>query len=226
MIRFALILTSLLGLGITCQAADKQDLSLLTRTAEQFARRQLADSDAKITARKLDPNLSLPACDSLEAYLPPNGRLSGRSTVGVRCARDGWSINVTLDIQLFSQAVVASRAIRAGEVIQATDVQLQRVEIGQLPSPPLGSIDQALGKTPVVGIGQGIPLRADMLRAPAVIQPGQSVRILVNGDGFQVSGEGKALGQAALGQSVSIRTNNGQVVTGVVTGVGQVTVTP
>ncbi|WP_137939065.1 flagellar basal body P-ring formation chaperone FlgA [Chitinivorax sp. B] len=210
----------------TSQATNRQDLNQLVRTAEQFARSQLTGTDVTVTARKLDANLSLPACDKLEPFSIPNTKLVGRTVVGIRCPNAGWSINVTLDIEQFGDAVVTKHPLRAGQLIRADDLQLQRMEVGRLPAPPLNMLDQAIGRIPIAGIGSGVPIRAEMLRAPAAVLPGQSVRILVNGDGFQVSGEGKALGQAAIGQSISIRTSNGQVVTGVVTDTGVVSVIP
>jgi flagella basal body P-ring formation protein FlgA len=54
-----------------------------------------------------------------------------------------------------------------------------------------------------------------MLRAPTVIRAGQVVRMVAKGQGFQVTSEGRALSTANLGQTVSVRTSSGQVVSGV-----------
>jgi flagella basal body P-ring formation protein FlgA len=50
------------------------------------------------------------------------------------------------------------------------------------------------------------------------------VHLIVQGRGFTVSSEGEALGKAAPGERLQVRTPSGQVVTGVVNAAGQVEV--
>jgi flagella basal body P-ring formation protein FlgA len=47
-----------------------------------------------------------------------------------------------------------------------------------------------------------------------VVQQGQSVRLVSNGNGFSVSSEARAIGNAAEGQVVQVRTPAGAVVSG------------
>ena len=74
---------------------------------------------------------------------------------------------------------------------------------------------QAIGKTLNVSAQSGQILRTDILRAPPVVQQGQSVRIVSKGKGFQVAAEGKALNNAADGQVVQVRTASGQTISGI-----------
>jgi flagella basal body P-ring formation protein FlgA len=73
----------------------------------------------------------------------------------------------------------------------------------------------AIGKTVIIGASTGQAFRHDMLRAPQVIQQGQTVKLMAKGNGFQVTSEGKALANATLGQMVSVRTQSGQVISGI-----------
>ncbi len=81
-----------------------------------------------------------------------------------------------------------------------------------------------VGKVLTVGVVAGYPLRQDMLRAPIVVRQGQSVRVIAQGQGFRVSSEGKAMSNAAVGQQVQIKAQNGQTVSGVVRADGTVEV--
>ena len=54
----------------------------------------------------------------------------------------------------------------------------------------------------------------DTLRSRPVVQQGQAVRLVTSGNGFSVSAEGKAIGNASDGQIVQVRTPSGSVVSG------------
>jgi len=58
-------------------------------------------------------------------------------------------------------------------------------------------------------------MRSDQLVAAWAVQHGQSVKTVTHGAGFSVSSEGKALGNAADGQVVQVRTPSGQTVSGI-----------
>ena len=83
---------------------------------------------------------------------------------------------------------------------------------------------QAIGRTPTVSLAAGTPLRLDSLRSRPVVQQGQAVRLVSNGSGFSVSGEGKAIGNAGEGQVVQVRTAGGSVVSGTAKAGGMVEV--
>ncbi len=205
----------------------RQDVASIERTAERFARQQLEGSDARLSITHLDPKLYLPQCSQLEAFLPSGGKLIGRSFVGVRCnGPTAWSINIPIQVSLSMDVVIAAHPLRAGQLIAADDLGSRRLDQEGMPSGVLTSPQQAIGRQPIVGIAAGLPLRADMLRAPLVIQAGQIVKLRVNGEGFQVSTEARALGQAAVGQNVAVRTASGQVVQGVAQGPGEVLASP
>jgi flagella basal body P-ring formation protein FlgA len=56
------------------------------------------------------------------------------------------------------------------------------------------------------------------------VQQGQAVRLVSNGNGFSVSGEGKAIGNAGDGQIVQVRTTGGTVISGTARSGGMVEV--
>ena len=74
---------------------------------------------------------------------------------------------------------------------------------------------QAVGKTSLASLAAGQPLRQDLLRAPLVVQQGQTVVVHSSGQGFRVSADGKALNNAYDGQIAQVRTASGQTLSGV-----------
>jgi len=65
-----------------------------------------------------------------------------------------------------------------------------------------------------------------MLRSPTVIQQNQSVKLMVQGRGFNVSAEGRALTAVTEGQPVQVRVQSGRVVSGVARSGGIVEMRP
>lgn len=197
---------------------DMQDIGAIRQSVENFVRQNTAElpGQAVSTVGAIDPRLQFPACDPLEVFLPAGSRLWGNTTVGVRCqAATPWTIYVPVSVKVMAQIAVAARPLAAGQVVSQTDVLLQSGDLAQLPSGTILDPAQVIGKNIINGAASGQAFRTDMLRAPQVIQQGQAVKLVAKGSGFQVSSEGKALANAALGQTVPVRTQSGQVINGI-----------
>lgn len=207
--------------------AQGQDLEVVRRAAEAFARAQAAtiSGEVVVEAGALDTRLQLPACQTLQPYLPAGSRLWGRTNVGVRCQKpESWSVMVPVSVQVMADALFSARPLARGEPVTDQDIAAQRVDLTQLPAGTLTDRAQAVGRVPSVSLAAGLPLRAEMLRGAFVVTQGQSVRIVFSGDGFKVSSEGKALGNAALGEYVQVRAASGRVVKGQASSAGVVEV--
>jgi flagellar basal body P-ring formation protein FlgA len=207
--------------------AQNQDLEAVRRAAEEFARAQTESLSGEIivAAGPLDQRVQLAACQSLQAYLPPGARLWGRSIVGVRCQRpENWSVMVPVTVQVMVNALYAARALSRGEPVADQDITTQRVDLTQLPAGVLTDRSQAVGRVPNVSLAAGLPLRTDVLRGAFVVTRGQTVRILFSSADFTVSSEGQALGNAAVGEYVQVRTASGKVVKGRASSAGVVEV--
>jgi flagella basal body P-ring formation protein FlgA len=61
-----------------------------------------------------------------------------------------------------------------------------------------------------------------MFRGMVVIQQGQTVRLVAQGEGFLASSEGKAMTRAAVGATLQVKTAAGRLVSGVARQDGQV----
>jgi flagellar basal body P-ring formation protein FlgA len=219
------------AIGLACAPlpvlAQNQDLEAVRRAAEQFARAQTESLSGEIVveAGALDQRLQLAACQSLQAYLPAGARLWGRSNVGVRCQRpENWSVMVPVTVQVMVDALYAARALPRGEPVADQDITTQRVDLTQLPAGALTDRSQAIGRVPNVSLAAGLPLRADVLRGAFVVTRGQTVRIMFSAEGFKVSSEGQALGNAAAGEYVQVRAASGKVVKGRASSAGVVEV--
>jgi flagella basal body P-ring formation protein FlgA len=141
--------------------------------------------------------------------------MMGKTSVGVRCLGPNiWNVLVPMEISITGSYVTTSRAILAGQSIQASDLHVLTGDISSLPTGIIADPALAVGKTLRNSLGAGQLLRRDQLISPMVIRQGQSVRVISKGEGFSVSAEGKAINNASDGQIVQIRMNSGQTISG------------
>ncbi|MCX7627797.1 MAG: flagellar basal body P-ring formation chaperone FlgA [Methylophilaceae bacterium] len=209
------------------QAGERQQLNEIVQTVEQFIRQSTRNSGNEITVNVTQPDsrLRLPRCDSLEAWLPSGNKPWGRTSVGVRCRSPvSWSIYVPVMVKVAGPALVATRPIAKGQVVEREDIQTQTRDLTPYPGGVLNHPDQAVGKTAATMIRAGDLLRPELLRAALVVRQGQQVTLVAQGAGFRVSSEGTALGNATSGQVVSVKTRSGQTIKGIARSEGVVEV--
>jgi flagella basal body P-ring formation protein FlgA len=225
-----MVAATLLGMaGNACaNGASHQDLATIERTVLKFLQVETAGlpGQTSFRASPVDARLALSACPAPEAFLPAGARLWGNSTVGVRCGGEKpWTIFVPVQVHVVAEYLVAARPLSAGQAVAASDIVPRTADLTLLPAGVLTDPAQAIGKTPVAGLGAGQALRSDLLRAPVVVQAGQSVILQTTGTGFTVRAEGKALAQAAAGQVIQVRTASGATISGIARNDGVVEVT-
>ncbi len=230
------ISTFFLGLALTlCAYATSantplkhQDLGALRQVAHQFLKTQTVDLPGKVTVEvgSIEPRLKLSPCVSPTAFLLKNSQAWGKTTVGIRCdAPDAWSIYVPANIKVHGEYLAAARSLPRGHVIQKSDLMLDSGELTALPAKTLNRPEQALGSVVAISLHPGAPIRQDALRIRRAVKQGQIVRLLSTGPGFSITSEGKAQNNATAGQFVRVRTNSGQIISGIAHADGVVRVT-
>lgn len=195
--------------------------------AEAYLKAHIADIPGKPTVVVAEPSRSsrLANCTSLEAFQPEGSKKLGNTSVGVRClAPASWSIYLSARVNLVTQYLAAAANLRPGQKLGPGDMVVKTGDIGNLPGDVVLTANQALDHTLIFGVLAGTPVRTGMLRDPLVVQQGQSVRLVLAGNGFQVSAEAVALANAADGQVVKTKTAAGQVISGVAESGGTVRV--
>lgn len=208
-------------------AAARQDPAPVRKAVEDYLRVQTKGlpGTASFTVGAVDPNNNLAPCPAFEVAQAPGAKAWGRTTVTVRCTLEGgWSMYVPVHIRVVGDYIVSGRGLAQGQVITDIDVGRRSGDLSELPNGVLTHEAQALGRTTLMPIPAGRPLRADMLKQVPIVQQGQSVKVISRGPGFEVANEGRALNNAVEGQVVQVRLANGQIVSGIARGAGQVVV--
>jgi flagella basal body P-ring formation protein FlgA len=162
-------------------------------------------------------------CRTISVSMQPGARPWGRTHVQARCTEGAsWNLYVPVEIHVTADYVVSARPLRAGQTITGADLTTRRGDLAELPANVLTDTAQALGQTAGAALPAERPVRGDLLRKPVVVRQGQSIRVISGGTGFQVAGEGKAMGNAIAGQVIQVRMNSGQTISGVAQADGSV----
>lgn len=218
--KILITLLTLLTLGnIATSVAAPQNHAEIRDTVLAFVRAQTQGLPGKVSinVEDLDKRIVLPACPSLEAFLPPGAQLNGNSNVGVRCnSKKGWTVFMQITVKISLNLLTLNKTLQQGQIVRAED--LSSLSSDSLQAGTLTDPSQAIGKVMKFGVGKGQLLRQDMLRAPYAVTQGQSVQLLATGQGFIIRSEGQALSNAAEGETATARTSAGQKVSGVVKG--------
>lgn len=206
----------LLTATLLINSAFPADSAIVLDTAEQHLRLQTKGlpGTVTITMGQFDGR-RLPPCSVHEAFSPQGSRMMGKTNVGVRClSPNAWTVLVPAQIAVTGNYVTSSRALLAGQIIQASDLATLNGNVSNFPTGVVSDPATAIGKTLRNSLGAGQALRADQLIAAMVIRQGQTVKVISSGSGFSVSAEGKAINNASAGELVRVRLESGQTISG------------
>jgi len=197
---------------------QRQDAAALRQSAAAFLTMQTTGLPGRvtITVNPLDSRLSLAACNDPQAFLAPGSRAWGKTTVGLRClAPTPWTVYVQAYVAVLASYVTSAVPLAQGQSIDAGQLASAEGDLAALPAGIATEAAQVVGRSASVSLPAGMPLRLDMLKTKQVVTSGQLVRVVSHGTGFSVSAEGRAVGNASDGQTVQVRTQGGQQVSGV-----------
>lgn len=204
-----------------------QDAATIRGKVQEFLQVQTMGMPGKIdiAVGQVEQHLRLQACDHLEAFLPTGSRAWGRTTVGVKCNRPvSWTIYVQARVNVTGEYLAAATPLRQGHEVAEQDLMFLTGDLTALPPGIITEKSLAVGQIVGASIAAGSLIRQNMLRKPAAVKQGQTVRIISSGKGFSVSAEGLALANASEGQVVRAKTGSGSVISGIARNGGEILV--
>jgi flagella basal body P-ring formation protein FlgA len=222
MISLRTLLASLaLTLASIAAPAAAADARTSTGAVELFLNAETAGLPGRVEVRvgAPDPRAQPAPCTLLEPFLPAGSRLWGRTTLGVRC-RDavpgavGWSMLLPVEIKVFGNALLTTRALAAGEALTPDSYAVREIELTREPRGVLTDAAQIGDAVIARPLAAGQVLRGDMVKARQVVTAGDQVKVVAAGRGFRISTQGRALNAATAGQTVRIQSETGRMLSG------------
>ena len=223
-VMFGWVIAFMSPMGAQAQGADANPEFLST------TQRWLDDAVAAVSTSEpgslrmevavgaLDSRLKLAPCAKVEPYLPPGTRLWGKTRLGLRCVEGAsrWNVFLPVTISAFGSAWVVKGSVASGAVLTESDAMETEVDWAAESSPIMGKPSQWVGQVASRALSTGQALRQSMIRPAQAFQSGTQVRVVAQGVGFQITGDGQAVSAGVVGQPARVRMSNGRIMSGVV----------
>ncbi|MEG2664835.1 MAG: flagellar basal body P-ring formation chaperone FlgA [Hafnia sp.] len=216
--KWPLFLTSVLLTGFFLPSAHAD--SALQEGLTQYFGQQFAAENQHVKVNIRSPQSQWPTCEIPQFSMPSSARRWGTLSVLVQCPQDKRYLQV--EVQVTGGYPVASAPLSRGQHISAADFNIMQGRLDRLPTGSIMEISQLDNAVLTRDVAAGQPVTSSMMRRTWIIKAGQSVQILAQGDGFNVTSEGKALNNAAIADNVRVRLASGQIISGKATEQGTI----
>ena len=187
-------------------AATWQEHAALQEAARQFVEQYFDEShelDIKVSA--LDNRLLLEPCQStLNTFMPYNKPPLGAVSIGVRCDMPSWKVHLSVQVQAYTEVMVAKQPITRGSLITSNDVEIQKREISRYSAGTYQNVDQLVGMVAKRNIRQDDVLTPRILMPRRLVSRGQPVTIIAEINGLQIRTKGEALMDGHQGQIIRV----------------------
>lgn len=172
----------------------------------------------EVAVGALDSRLKLAPCAKVEPYLPPGTRLWGKTRLGLRCLEGAsrWNVFLPVTISAYGPAWVIKGNLAPGSVLTESDALETEVDWAEESSPIMSKPSQWVGQVTARTLSTGQALRQSMIRPAQAFQAGTQVRVVAQGAGFQITGDGQAVSAGVVGQPARVKMSNGRVMSGIV----------
>lgn len=216
------------GLASPAPTGLDSALEQQVRTLAETSTRPAGATRVEVSIGQLDSRLKLAPCQRIEPFLPNNARLWGKSRIGLRCAQGTtlWSVYLPVTVKVYGRALVVPNGAAANSVLTAADLGEAEVDLAEEFTPAFTDASQVIGRTLAQSMKPGQTLRQGYVKTRQWFAAGDTVRVVANGNGFTLEGEGQALTNGLEGQTARVRTESGHVLTGQAVGERRVEMTP
>lgn len=229
------VLAALVGLGLLAAGANQVEAAENQDTLGAWSPTEAVEGkvrDLLAGVWEVDPNvLHLEWGRPRAGVLPPGfsevdllgGGRDGMWVVSLhRPGHPSDSRSVLLRAGVVLTQPVAKRGLPRGRVVSDADIEIRpRVHWG---SPEEALVTVEGGWVTHRRFDRGELLASPGIRPPLMVESGSPVQVRWARGGVEISLRGRAVGSAAMGERVRVRTENGRRLDGIATGPGTVTV--
>lgn len=201
-------LTLAITLHGVADATELQSLDEIRGRAVEFAtqQRDISGGERVVEAGMLDPRLRLSRCTYPLSAEPLGQQRNGANiTVTVKCQGEKpWSVHVPVRISTYVAITIAAEPLPRGVAIPLTSLRQERRDINQLNHGHFAAPELVAGRIPRRALPTGAVVTPGDLELERVILRGSKVAITATANGITVQMPGKALDDAAAGESLRV----------------------
>lgn len=164
--------------------------------------------DVRIKEIQVSDSLILPNGRITYTVEPPrNDTLAGKIPFTVNFDVDGkfykrvWA---SATIQIFTNVVVTKKPLGRHKPISEDDIEMQRMDLAQLPSDVITDPDVVLGQRTRRAIGSQTALRPNLVEFPPLVRRGDVVVILAETAGLKLTAVGQVKKKGRLGERIPV----------------------
>ncbi|QTF07965.1 flagellar basal body P-ring formation protein FlgA [Brenneria izadpanahii] len=194
----------------------------LSEQVTAFVRQQVNIPSAVVDVKLKSAKDNAINCPNPHFTLPPRKKPGGNVNIKMTCGAARYYL--ATEIQITGRYLVAAKSIPINHKITDADIKWREGRIDKLTVAPMTQTEQIVGSISQRIIGAGQAINDRMLRHPWAVSSGQTVSVTISGEGFSITNQGKVMNNAAINDKTRIRMDSGQIIEGVVTGEGAVTV--
>lgn len=207
---------------------DAQDLAALVSDA--IVAEGLAPLRTVIDVRLSQPDLVLAAAVADEPVrLIDLDYRAGASGFTARLEVAGTDLPVEISgrVSFFVEAPHLVSSVRAGDVLEAGDIEMRLVNADLADRAGVAQIEQLVGKAIKRNARDGLMLRVADVAEPLAVRRNQQVTVHVKAGAMVLSMQGQALGDGAIGAPVRVMNPvSNKILSGVVSAAGTVEIAP
>ncbi len=225
----ALAATGLLHSNISKAGNALQSHTSIISAVEQFLESQIKEQydQYNIKVGHLDKRLKLNKCDKeLDTFLAPGSRLTGKTTVGIRCKTPRpWALYVPATINLFSSVYKTTRPLAKGHIISKKDLIASSYNLAQLNYGYFTDKAMLIGKQTRRRLNQNHVITPQQVKPALMVKRGEEVSLIAKSSSFSIRMSGKAMMDGAKGDHIRVKNSSSKrIIEGIVTQNGVVTV--
>ena len=113
-------------------------------------------------------------------------------------------IRATVKLQVFVDVVVTRKPIGRYKPLSAEDLQLKKMDLTNLPSNAITSLEEAIGKRARRNILANVALRPDLIEYPPLVRRGDMVLIVAESEGLKITALGEVKSSGRRGARVKV----------------------
>jgi flagella basal body P-ring formation protein FlgA len=165
-------------------------------------------ADIRITDIHVARGLTLPSGRiTYEVEPPRNKKMAGKIPISInfdvngRFYRRVWA---TATVQVFKAVVVTKKPLGRHKPITEDDIEMQKLDLADLPSDVITDPETVFGKRTKRAIGAKSVLRANLVEFPPLVRRGDVVVIVAESKGLKITTLGKVKKKGGLGDRVPV----------------------